>query len=153
MDLAFMYCQQYSLETEANYPYTSGTGKVGTCQYSASKASGVKAASHTDVQHRSQTALMTALAGQPVSVAIEADKLVFQQYRTGVLSSSACGTQLDHGVLAVGYGTENGTPYYLVKNSWGTGWGDKGYIKLANNSPNGAGQCGIQLGAVYATAA
>lgn len=65
-------------------------------------------------------------------------------YTSGVITGSACGTNLDHGVLAVGYGTENGTPYFLVKNSWGASWGDAGYVKIGQES--GAGVCGIQSG-------
>jgi hypothetical protein len=54
-----------------------------------------------------------------------------------------CGVDQDHGVLAVGYGTVNGTAYYLIKNSWGTFWGDQGYIKLAQDAPTKEGKCGI----------
>jgi len=90
---------------------------------------------------------MSSIEAGPTSVAIEADKTAFQYYRSGVLNSTACGTQLDHGVLAVGYGSENGQNYYLVKNSWGTSWGDNGYVKIANNG-NGNGICGIQMAAV-----
>jgi len=78
----------------------------------------------------SSTQLKAALAKGPVSVAIEADKIAFQGYTGGVITGSACGTQLDHGVLAVGYGTENGTEYFLVKNSWGASWGVDGYVKI-----------------------
>ena len=87
----------------------------------------------------------------PVSVAIEADKIAFQGYTGGVITGSACGTQLDHGVLAVGYGPEGGDDYYKVKNSWGTTWGDKGYILLGRGSQynNGAGQCGMLMSASY----
>jgi len=90
---------------------------------------------------------MASIATGPTSIAIEADKMVFQMYSGGILNSSKCGTNLDHGVLAVGYGSENGQNYYLVKNSWNTTWGDQGYIKLANNG-DGSGICGIQMAAV-----
>merc|ERR1712127_149923 len=82
--------------------------------------------------------LKAALATGPVSVAIEADQSVFQTYTSGVITSSKCGTQLDHGVLAVGYGTEDGNDYFLVKNSWGASWGDNGYVKIG-----AANVCGI----------
>ena len=76
--------------------------------------------------------------------------MVFQTYKSGVLSSPKCGTKLDHAVLAVGYGTEDGQDYWLVKNSWNTTWGDNGYVKIANNG-DGAGICGIQMAAVRPT--
>jgi len=78
-----------------------------------------------------------------VSVAIEADKPAFQFYHSGVLAAK-CGVNLDHGVLAVGYGTEDGQDYWLVKNSWGPQWGLQGYVKLARGEKNGDGECGIQ---------
>ena len=99
------------------------------------------------VTQNSSSALMASIEAAPTSVAIEADKIAFQGYSSGILNSSECGTSLDHGVLAVGYGTEDGQAYYLVKNSWGASWGDNGYVKIANNG-DGAGICGIQLGAV-----
>ena len=80
---------------------------------------------------------------------VEADQRSFQTYSSGVLMSSQCGTNLDHAVLAVGYGNENGTDYWLVKNSWNTWWGDAGYIKLEMDSGNGA--CGVQMGPSYPT--
>ena len=102
-----------------------------------------------DVAVNSEVALMTAIALTPVSVAVEADQSVFQFYKDGVMDS-ACGTALDHGVLAVGYGTVGGKDYYLVKNSWGADWGVKGYIMLARGAKfNPAGQCGIQMAASY----
>ena len=97
--------------------------------------------SYSDVTSKSPDQLKAALNKGPVSVAIEADKAVFQQYTGGIISGSDCGTSLDHGVLAVGYGSENGQEYFIVKNSWGSNWGDNGFVKLAIE--NGAGVCGI----------
>jgi C1A family cysteine protease len=89
--------------------------------------------------------MKAALVKQPVAVAIEADQASFQTYTSGVLTKN-CGTNLDHGVLAVGYGTENGVDYFLVKNSWSASWGDNGYIKIGQNNV-----CGILLMASYPT--
>merc|ERR1711951_103505 len=86
-----------------------------------------------------------AIAKQTVSVAIQANLRSFQFYKKGIYDDEKCGNELDHGVVAVGYGTENDIPYFLVRNSWGTTWGDDGYIKMAqvptNNNVNGT--CGI----------
>ena len=87
--------------------------------------------------------MKAALNTQPLAVSIEADKSVFGNYKSGVLNSSKCGTSLDHAVLTVGWGTESGQDYWLVKNSWGKTWGEAGYIKLAIVS--GKGICGVQM--------
>jgi len=91
--------------------------------------------------------MKSALSGRPLAVSIEADKSCFQLYSSGVLNNTRCGTSLDHAVLTVGWGTSSGQDYWLVKNSWGTGWGDKGYIKLAMVS--GKGICGVQMEPLY----
>ncbi len=65
-----------------------------------------------------------------MSIAIEADQRVFQFYKKGILSSKDCGHELDHGVLLVGYGVEHKTKYWIIKNSWGKSWGEKGYLRL-----------------------
>jgi C1A family cysteine protease len=137
---------------EADYPYTSGdTKKAGTCDQSqCTKNANVAPKSHTDVKKNSDDAMMSALAQQPVSIAIQADQKDFQLYTSGVFTGD-CGAQLDHGVLAVGYGTQSGTDFYKVKNSWGETWGDAGYILLGRGSQynNGAGQCGMLSSASY----
>jgi len=94
--------------------------------------------------------MMSALAKQPVSIAIQADQKDFQLYKSGVFTGD-CGTQLDHGVLTVGYGTLDGQDYYLVKNSWGPTWGDNGYIMLGRGDEfnKGNGQCGMLMQPSY----
>jgi C1A family cysteine protease len=152
MDNAFSWINKNGgLCSESAYPYVSGDTKTaGTCQKSCSIVANSKVTSFVDVTPSSDSAMMTALSKQPVSVAIEADQREFQLYKSGVFTAS-CGTTLDHGVLAVGYGSETGGDYYLVKNSWGTSWGENGYIKLGRGSSynKGAGQCGILLEASY----
>ena len=95
-----------------------------------------------DISQGDEEALMEAVATiGPVSVAIDASHQSFQFYSEGVYYEPECSsTELDHGVLLVGYGVEDDQKYWLVKNSWGTGWGDGGYIKMARNKDN---NCGI----------
>ena len=146
MDDAFQYVVENGLTTDEAYPYTA-TGP-NSCQASG-KAKVVSATGFTDVVPNSETALMSAITEQPVSVAVEADQNSFQFYSSGVMTA-ACGTQLDHGVLAVGYGTVGGQDYYKVKNSWGEDWGMNGYILLGRGSSFGVkGQCGIQMAASF----
>jgi C1A family cysteine protease len=144
MDGAFKFIIDNGQCSLSSYPYTSGVTKTGgTCQKCSSVA---HLSSCSDVKSNDQISLKAAVAQQPVSVAIEADTRYFQSYSGGILTSSSCGTNLDHGVLIVGYGTENDIDYYLVKNSWGTSWGDNGYVKIArSNSTNDPGICGIAM--------
>ena len=148
MDNAFTWTKSNGgLCTESGYPYTSGTtGQKGTCTTTCTKNTGVAPKSFTDVAKNSDSALMTAIAQQPVSVAIQANQPAFQLYKSGVLTGT-CGSNLDHGVLAVGYGTwTDGTDYYKVKNSWGTSWGTNGYILIQRGNPQRCGECGILCG-------
>jgi C1A family cysteine protease len=148
MDNAFSWTKTNGgLCTEAGYPYTSGTtGQKGSCTTTCTKNTAVAPKSFTDVARNSDSALMTAIAQQPVSIAIQANQPAFQSYKSGVLTGT-CGSNLDHGVLAVGYGTwTDGTDYYKVKNSWGTGWGMSGYILIQRGNPQRCGECGILCG-------
>jgi len=143
MDNAFGYAEKNAICTEASYQYTAqkGTCKASSCSVGLSKGS---VTGYKDVATDSEQALMSAVAKNPVSIAIEADKSAFQLYKSGVLTTT-CGTNLDHGVLAVGYGTSGGSDYWKVKNSWGTSWGASGYV-LLERGKGGKGECGILSG-------
>jgi len=147
MDNAFQYIiSNGGIESEASYPYTA---EDGTCQEDSSKLV-ADITAYTDVTSGDEVALAAAVNIGPVSVAIEADQSCFQFYSGGVLSDPSCGTQLDHGVLAVGYGTSAGTDYWIVKNSWGQSWGiESGYIWIAK----GTDECGIATENSYPTGA
>merc|ERR1719263_874170 len=117
MDYAFAFWKDHAVCTESSYPYTAqdGTCAETSCTVGVPKGSVI---GYFDVPANDEEALMEAVAKQPVSVAIEADQMAFQMYSKGILTKK-CGHNLDHGVLLVGYGTENGVDYWKVKNSWG----------------------------------
>jgi cathepsin L len=129
--------------TESEYPYTA---RDGTCKASSCGTKYYKPTGYSAVSSDNESALQNAVNKGCVSVAIEADQMSFQYYSGGVLTGS-CGTRIDHAVLAVGYGTLNGDGYWLVKNSWGTGWGVNGYVYICKGcGDNGTkGECGINM--------
>jgi cathepsin L len=144
MDQAFQYVMDNKgITSETKYPYTA---KDGDCK-DPLPASVAKITSFTDVTANSDAAMQAAVAMGPVSVAIEADQEVFQFYKSGVFDDPTCGDQLDHGVLAVGYDTQGKKGYWIVKNSWGDSWGNKGYILMARK--DGEGECGINMMSSY----
>jgi len=158
MDNAFKWIEKNGgLCSEIDYPYISGdTTKSASCNKECKIVDGSQVKGIVDVPPSDDNAMMNAIYKQPVSVAIEADQREFQLYKSGVFTG-ACGTNLDHGVLVVGFGIDGNNEYYLVKNSWGEYWGKNGYIMLGKgkdpntNKPynNGSGQCGILLQASY----
>ncbi|XP_074566449.1 thiol protease SEN102-like [Curcuma longa] len=145
MDYAFEYIKENGgLTTEENYPYTA---EDGTCSKENSPA--VTIDGYKDVPANNENALMAAVANQPVSVAIDAGGSSFQFYSEGVFTGP-CGTDLDHGVAIVGYGaTKDGTKYWIVKNSWGTEWGESGYVRMKRGVSAKNGLCGIAMEASY----
>ncbi|CAM8899927.1 unnamed protein product [Rhodiola kirilowii] len=151
MDYAFEFIiRNGGLETEADYPYTAVDGE---CSLSSKKKIGkvVSIDGYEDVPP-SEKSLQKAVAHQPISVAIEASGRAFQLYQSGVFSGE-CGQELDHGVAAVGYGSENGLDYWIVRNSWGTDWGEEGYIRMERNVVGRrlTGKCGIAMEPSYPT--
>lgn len=140
MDYAFEYLMKHGIESEKSYPYI---GREGICSHKEVRSEkGVKVTGFKDVPEANEPALRAAASQQPVGVAIEARMLQF--YGSGVYNNSLCKAELDHGVLLVGYGTEKGHDFWLVKNSWGTSWGEKGFIRFARHNVAGKiGMCGI----------
>ncbi|KAJ1261187.1 hypothetical protein BS78_09G008500 [Paspalum vaginatum] len=148
MDYAFSYiASSGGLHTEEAYPYLMEEGE---CDQKAGGEQAVTISGYEDVPAGNEEALVKALAHQPLSVAIEASGRHFQFYSGGVFDGP-CGAQLDHGVAAVGYGSSKGQDYIVVKNSWGSHWGEKGYIRMKRGTGKPDGLCGINKMASYPT--
>ena len=143
MESAFKYAIDYPLCTEEDNPYYAENKE---CINNPKCTPVVNVTSCSYLIPNDQQHLKEVVFKQPVSVAIEADASIFQFYQGGVITDKSCGTNLNHGVLIVGYGIENDTPYWLIKNSWGKDWGDNGYVKiLRSDDTNDKGICGIAM--------
>ncbi len=144
---AWTYIHDSGLTTESAYPYTAGDSDRSSCK-AFTPYTYVSDCNHVP---ENELQLTYAVVNQPVSVAIEADSRSFQLYTSGVYNDPSCGTTIDHAVVAVGYGTLNGQDYWTVRNSWGTSWGQDGYILIARNSVSSStiGQCAIATYAAY----
>lgn len=148
MDYAFTYIKTAGVQLESTYPYTAQDGRC--------KGPGTPAAtcsSYTDIA-KSEAALAAASAARVVSVAVDAQR--WSSYSRGVMTHNQCGTQLDHGVTLVGYGSvsegNDAKNFWIVKNSWGTRWGESGYIRLERGiTASSKGTCGICMAASYPT--
>lgn len=150
MSSALKWAEKHDLCTEESYPYVAKGGLFSSCKSSGCDVA-IKSGSVTGVKSlagllgkASDEDMMSALHQQPLSIAIEADQTIFQHYTSGVITGS-CGTNTDHGVLLVGYGTDGGDDYWKVKNSWGPSWGDHGFVRMVR----GKNQCGINSGPNY----
>lgn len=135
MDLAFKWIiNNRGICSEDSYKYTA---RDGACQKTCTPV--VQVSNFVDIPIHNETAILQAVAAGPISIAIEADRMSFQFYSGGVFDDASCGTDLDHGVAIVGYGTESGKDYWIVRNSWGSSWGESGYIRMVRNK----NQCGL----------
>lgn len=144
MDYAFAYIKDNGIVSEADYAYTALDGN---CK-AAGKSVVTKVTGFVDVPVNDGKQLTNAVQKTVVSVAIDAYGIM--SYTSGIYAG-ACGTALNHGVTAVGYGVENGTLYWLVRNSWGTSWGEQGYFRAIRSLDAGPGICGIQMASSYPT--
>lgn len=149
MDYAFDFIvTNGGIDTEDDYPYE---GLDGICDPSRKNAKVVSIDGYEDVPPYNERALQKAVAHQPVSVVIEASGRALQLYVSGIFTG-ACGAALDHGVVVVGYGSENGKDYWTVRNSWGNTWGEEGYLRLERSVIGSyTGKCGIAMEASYPT--
>ncbi|KAL1564782.1 low-temperature-induced cysteine proteinase-like [Salvia divinorum] len=148
MDYAFEFIiKNGGIDSEEDYPYT---GRDGKCDTYRKNAKVVSIDGYEDVPVNDEKALQKAVANQPISVAIEAGGRDFQLYQSGIFTGK-CATNLDHGVVAVGYGTENGKDYWIVRNSWGSSWGEEGYLRMERNIADKTGLCGIAIEPSYPT--
>jgi len=148
-DCYLQVIQEGGDETEANYPYTATSGNP--CQFNPSLAVATKFTYYSNVTHGDEAALQVASSQHVISVGIDASSMWFQLYSSGVYDLPSCKNDyadLDHGVTVVGYNHDaaSGKDYWIVKNSWGDGWGQSGYIWMVRNKNN---QCGIATDATW----
>jgi C1A family cysteine protease len=150
MQTGYRYSGSNPIMSLADYPYNSGrTQQNGSCQYNKSEGL-VGAKSYANVQKNNPSALKDAVQQQPVSISIDASSRYYNSYSSGILTNAnSCGTSLDHAVIIVGWGQQNGTEFFLVKNSWGSSWGENGYVRF--QIINGKGMCGCQMAPLYPT--
>jgi len=145
MDYAFEWARSNGIHDDA---YGSYNAVGGTCKHSTTSGLKFTPTGYVDVRSNDQDHLVAACQLGVVSVAVEADRSAWQFYSSGILNDTSCGTSLDHGVAVVGCNTTAG--YYVVRNSWGSSWGESGYIRLAMTG-NDAGMCGLQSQPSYPT--
>lgn len=147
MDVAFEYAKN-GIDTEADYPYDGTNGVGGECRRDSFMSYG-SVASYWDIPYGDEELLKNAVGLYgPVAVALDASLDSFGHYGGGIYHDDNCQTNNPvHAVLVVGYGTENGEDYWIVKNSWDTWWGEDGYIRIRRNANN---HCGIASYASFA---
>lgn len=136
---AWDYLRSTPQVLETQYPYTA---KQGTCNAQKSAGGQVRVSTYSRITPGDVAQHKAGVQQGVLAIALAAGSSAFQLYRSGVLTGTACGTQINHAVATVGWGTENGIDYWIVRNSWGASWGDAGHIKIAAQA--GQGVCASQ---------
>ncbi|KAH9758873.1 hypothetical protein KPL71_016827 [Citrus sinensis] len=148
MDYAYQFViKNHGIDTEKDYPYR---GQAGQCNKQKLNRHIVTIDGYKDVPENNEKQLLQAVVAQPVSVGICGSERAFQLYSSGIFTGP-CSTSLDHAVLIIGYDSENGVDYWIIKNSWGRSWGMNGYMHMQRNTGNSLGICGINMLASYPT--
>ncbi|KAI3495358.1 hypothetical protein L1887_37687 [Cichorium endivia] len=152
MDTAYRWIiKNGGIDSEADYPYTSSNGRDGKCDKTKSKKAVVTIASYVDVESKNEDALLCAVAKTPVTIGIDGSAYDFQLYTGGIYNGDCSNSpnSIDHAVLVVGYGSQDGEDYWIVKNQWGTYWGMDGYMLMKRNANIKNGVCGMYLEPLY----
>uniref|UniRef100_A0ACD5V3M3 Uncharacterized protein n=1 Tax=Avena sativa TaxID=4498 RepID=A0ACD5V3M3_AVESA len=148
MDDAFVFIiNSKGIGTEQDYPYIGKDNR--SCAANKENKTVVTIDDCNDVPMNSERSLQKAVSNQPISVAIETSGRAFQLYESGILSSGACGADIDHAATVVGYGSDDGKDYWIVKESLGTAWGESGYVRMERNVKATSGTCGITYWPCY----
>jgi C1A family cysteine protease len=145
------------IDTEASYPYTAENGVSGSCQFSNGKVGATETKYTSYCNEQTKTCTMAQIQQLlvtygPLSACLDATPM--QSYTGGIDNPSDCDpTYIDHCITIVGYGADSsGTPFWRIKNSWGTDWGESGFYRLYRDDSNsGQGVCGINMMASYPT--
>jgi C1A family cysteine protease len=141
MDNSFNYLKTHKLQSHADYPYKSTTG---SCKDKSGNGI-VSTSGYVKLPAKDPDALLKAVAQQPVSVAVASSTSAMFFYKGGIISGSKCDGAVNHAVLAIGYGHDaaTGMDYWIVKNSWGSSWGENGFFRVQRTTARNSGVCGI----------
>lgn len=140
---SYPYVRDYGLTSSAIYPYKA---KLGTCNKTLQSQPVARIKNSFFVTPNNPDALLNAVSIRPISIAVQADQAAWQYYRSGIVTGS-CGTYLNHAVNIVGYNNINNPRFWIVRNSWGSWWGEKGYIRILISGGNGV--CGVNMLPLY----